>query len=250
MARARELETAFEAITDAILIYDREGRILRTNAAARALFALDAHPEYEMCSLAERAAIVQTWDEQGSPIPLEESAVARLLRGEVVTGSNALDVRLRSVGGRDLQVNSSGAPLRDETGAIVGAIAVSRDVTERRRLERRTHEALDALLAMARELVSTDAHTGASELAARLAALARQVLGCEIVSLVGVDLETRSFVPLATVGRPSENEATWYATIGGLRSETYYLPEQLNRLRAGEAIIIDMAAARDRGLPK
>ncbi|HEX8034523.1 MAG TPA: ATP-binding protein, partial [Ktedonobacterales bacterium] len=143
MARARELETAFEAITDAVGIYDHEGYILRTNAAARAFFA-DTYPEYEKGSPAERAAIAQIRDEQGRPIPPDESGVGRLLRGEALTGSNALDVRMRSVDGRDLQVNISGAPLRDETGAIVGAIAVSRDVTERRLLERRTQEALDA----------------------------------------------------------------------------------------------------------
>jgi PAS domain S-box-containing protein len=40
------------------------------------------------------------------------------------------------VDGREIEVNITGAPLRDEAGAIVGAVAISRDVTERRRLER------------------------------------------------------------------------------------------------------------------
>ncbi|HEX8036517.1 MAG TPA: PAS domain-containing sensor histidine kinase, partial [Ktedonobacterales bacterium] len=151
--------------------------------------------------------------------------------------------------GRDLQVNISGAPLRDETGAIVGAIAVSRDVTERRLLERRTQEALDALLAMARELVATDARKGTRELAARLAALARQVLGCEIVSLAGIDPKTGCFVPLATVGRTSKEEAAWYATLSAFRPEDYFFAEQLKRLHAGEPFILDVAAAIQRGLP-
>ena len=41
----------------------------------------------------------------------------------------------------------------DATGAVAGGVIVTRDVTEHRRLERRTRESLDALLAMARAAV-------------------------------------------------------------------------------------------------
>ena len=47
-----------------------------------------------------------------------------------------MDVRLRLADGRTLDVNITGAPLRSPTGEITGAVAISRDVTERRRLER------------------------------------------------------------------------------------------------------------------
>jgi PAS domain S-box-containing protein len=145
LMRAQELETTFEAITDAVFVYDGDGRITRTNAAARCLFGLDAHSDYETRSPHERAEMVHTRDEHVRTISVEESGLSRLLRGEVLTGANALDVRLGLADGRELQLSISGAPLRDATGAVVGAVAVSRDVTERRALERRTRESEERL---------------------------------------------------------------------------------------------------------
>jgi signal transduction histidine kinase len=50
-------------------------------------------------------------------------------------------------------LNVTGAPVYNYEGNQIGAICVYRDVTERRRLERRTQDALNALLAMAEALV-------------------------------------------------------------------------------------------------
>jgi signal transduction histidine kinase len=136
LQRASQLETIIESVTDAVFIYDRDGRVMRMNSAARTLFGLDERLDYGKLSPQERTALISACDEQGQPIPAEQSGLYQLLRGESLTGPNAPDVRLRLAGGRELVVNITGAPLRDEAGAIVGAVAVSRDVTERRRLER------------------------------------------------------------------------------------------------------------------
>ena len=135
-ARARELESAFDAITDAAFVYDRDGRIVRMNGAAQTLFGLDDPAGYAAFSPEQRAQVVSPRDENGQPIPVEHSGLHRLLSGESLTGANAVDVRLRLADGRTLDVNISGAPLRSPTGEIVGAVAISRDVTERRALER------------------------------------------------------------------------------------------------------------------
>ena len=140
VARAQELEGAFEAIVDAAFIYDRDGQIIRVNSAARTLFGLDDLPGYAESSPEQRAQLISARDEHGRPIPMAESGLNRLLRGESLTGANALDVRLHLADGRAIDVNITGAPLVDSNGAITGAIAISRDVTARRRLERQVRE--------------------------------------------------------------------------------------------------------------
>src|SRR5260221_13067102 len=62
---------------------------------------------------------------------------------------------MRTPDGRKVLLSITGAPLRNRQGQITGAVWLARDVTERRRLEQYTQEALDALLAMAEALVQT-----------------------------------------------------------------------------------------------
>jgi PAS domain S-box-containing protein len=78
----------------------------------------------------------------------------RFLRGEVLTGGKSTDVIMHTFDGDEIWLNMSGTPLRGEQGEIIGAIALARDVTERRRREQRAHESLDALLAIAEMIVT------------------------------------------------------------------------------------------------
>src|SRR5258706_7636428 len=84
----------------------------------------------------ERARLLHLRDATtGRPLPFAATPAGRALRGEVVTGSSA-EIRARAFDGRELEVNSSAAPLRDGDGHVTGAVLVLRDVTWRRRLER------------------------------------------------------------------------------------------------------------------
>ena len=64
-----------------------------------------------------------------------------------------MDIIVHTLDGRELQLNVTGAPTHDQNGDIQGGVLIFRDVTERRRLERRTQDSLDALLIMAEALV-------------------------------------------------------------------------------------------------
>ena len=153
--RASELEATFEAMTDGVIVYDDTGLILRTNAAARRLFALDTKPKakFSLRLRREQKPALVILDEQGQILPEEQSPLSRILNGEVLTSSNAMDVILRMQSGDEVQLNVTGAPVYSFGGYPIGAICVFRDVTERRQLERRTHDALNALVEMAKALV-------------------------------------------------------------------------------------------------
>jgi PAS domain-containing protein len=89
--RARELEVIFEALADGVLVYDAEGRILRCNTAARQLLGFETHPEFGALPWHERASRYAPRDRQSRPIPTGDLALARLLRGKVLTGPHTAE---------------------------------------------------------------------------------------------------------------------------------------------------------------
>lgn len=134
--QAQLLETTFEAMVDAVVIYDRDGRLLRTNRKARELFALDLRPGHEIMPLVERVAPFYARDVEGETIPQEMWPQRRVLNGEVLTGNRNNDLMLRMLDGREVLTSVSGGPLRDAHGQIAGAVLIVRDVTQRREVER------------------------------------------------------------------------------------------------------------------
>src|SRR5205085_5315019 len=133
----------------------------------------------------------------------------------------ALDMRVRTGTGREVELSVSGAPLLDHDGLIIGAVCICRDVTERRILERRTNDALKALLTMAEALVlvpdpatSTTGElslTGSSRVAQRLVELTRSVLGFKRVAITSLEPETNELPAIAAVGLSPEQEHEWRA---------------------------------------
>jgi PAS domain S-box-containing protein len=249
--RAAELEVIFETIVDGVYVYDREGRIMRTNSAGRRLFSLDDHPE--LCSVPwfERIPQYHVCYAHDPHLPQERWPLVRMLRGEVLSDPDAVDVSYRMLNGREVEGSITGAPLRDAEGHVIGAVMVLRDLTERQRLERRTHEALQALLAMAEALVQAPdecASPGRGDglavnlVAHRLATLASNLLGCSNVSISSLDLEQGICQPLAVLGLSPEEEQRWWA---GERRSARWMdgshPEVLARLQAGETLALDMA---------
>lgn len=256
-SRAQQLEAIFEAITDGIFVYNKDGHILRMNKAARDQLGLDDLNGYTALSLEERGTLITQRYVQGQSLPLAHWATTRVLSGEVLTDTTAVEFTARNLRGRELRINLSGAPIRDQEGNIVGAINICRDVTDRWKLEQRTQDALHALLTMAETLVQPpqgsgeiDAQAGAREALApaathlvgqRLAELTRNVLGCRRVSLTALEQETNNLLPLAIVGLSPEEERQWWSEIGQFRLDDYVSLASLARLQAGEAVVIDLS---------
>jgi PAS domain S-box-containing protein len=160
-ARARELEAIFDALTDGLLVYDADGRILRSNRAASQFLGFEAHPEFAALPWQERAIRYAPRDAESQPVAPEDLAVSRLLRGEVLTGVHTAEDCLQTPDGREVFFRMTGRPLRSAEGAIVGAVGIARDETERRRLERQVAEhaaQLEAIFeSIADGLIVTDA---------------------------------------------------------------------------------------------
>jgi PAS domain S-box-containing protein len=254
--RARsELAAIFDALVDAVAIYDAEGRMVHANAAARRLFGIrdDRHLDrYRTLPLAERVRQQHMRNEHGQPLKTEDWPLWRMLRGDVLTGSKAVDLQLRGPGGRAMLVNVSGAPMRDAEKRIIGAVCICRDVTERRRLEQRTHATLDALLALAEILVSepSTAPADTAATAERMLELTRSVVGCRRVSITSIDPDTELLNPVAVAGLTPELERIWRDRQSyGTPLHQSLSPELRQALRAGEVLVLDLREPQYRDLP-
>ncbi len=140
-AWAHQARAIFEAMSDAVLLYDRRGTLLQVNTAARKLLGLNTVPDYASRPLEERLALYVTRDLQGQVLPREQWPVSHVLRGEVLADEQAMEVLLRTVDGRQIQASFTGGPVREQHGSVIGGILTMRDLSGRYRLERELQEA-------------------------------------------------------------------------------------------------------------
>jgi PAS domain S-box-containing protein len=142
-AQEEQLDRVFEAMGEAVLVYNDAGNVVRTNEAARRLLRLDTAPtDFYQLSAVDRLALYAPRDEQrGELLTPEDWLVTRALRGDVLAGKEARDIRMRALDGRELEVGASVAPMHDPEGKIVGAVLILSDRTERNRLAREREEA-------------------------------------------------------------------------------------------------------------
>lgn len=265
LERAEHLNATIEAIADGVVVFNHEGRLAQMNATAQRLLGYTAQPDY---ALMPDRTVRPVRDEHGRDVPPNALPVNRVLRGEVITGAHAVELVIQTAAGQDVRVSVSGAPIRQADGAVAGAVCVFRDVTEQRRLERRTHEALSTVLEMAGALVDLPAEGEANpapgetaatsagrpipwRIAHRLAELTRGVLDCRRVGIAAVDPEAGWQTPIAVVGLSPEQETRWWTEQFGhpTRYGEGVDPALLARFEAGEALVVDMTEPPYNTLP-
>src|SRR5262249_32871105 len=125
--RANELEAVIESITDGVFIYGPNGETRSINTAARTLMGFDTQPGSDLLAFQERVPLVTAYDEQGRLMPEEQFPAFRVLHGETLDSSKSVDMRLRTMAGREVQLNCTGAPIRAADAQQIGAVLVARE---------------------------------------------------------------------------------------------------------------------------
>src|SRR5262249_50049291 len=85
---------------------------------------------------------------RGAVLSEEEWPQSRLLRGETLSGAAAAETMTYTSNGEAVHWSVTGAPLRAADGHIIGAVAIHRDITEQKRLEREVRQSRDAAQAL------------------------------------------------------------------------------------------------------
>jgi PAS domain S-box-containing protein len=129
-AELRRMAAIIAGSEDCICSLDAEGRIASSNFAARRIHGERAHPGCDESLLAPESERAR-----------ESSALRRVLAGQRV---EQYESRRIAIDGREFEVSVSIAAIRDESGAIVGASKIVRDISERR--EKQELAALNSLL--------------------------------------------------------------------------------------------------------
>ncbi len=124
--RERLLATVLDQLPVGVLITDAEGTIVRSNPVADEIW--NGHRTHAV--LVARKVYRGWWAETGRPLAPEEWASSRALtKGEVVLNEA---IEIESFDGSRKTILNSAVPLRDEQGAIRGALILNQDITEQR----------------------------------------------------------------------------------------------------------------------
>jgi two-component system CheB/CheR fusion protein len=125
-----------EGMAEEVWACDAQGRMSLMNLPAVTTMGLQ---EFQDRSVEQVVEDLEILDPDGRPRPPERAPLLRSLRtGEVVRGEEIVRDRKS---GKIRYRQFSCAPTRDGAGAITGAVAISRDVTESKRAEQALREA-------------------------------------------------------------------------------------------------------------
>ena len=148
--QAAQLDAVIGSIADGVIVYDAQGRILRSNAVMDDL--LQYSDELRQSPLADRTGCLGPRDAARQLIPLSDLPAARALQGETVTG-----FLMTFYSGTDHEITSlcSAAPLHGPEGKVAGAVLTITDVTAMRRMQEEAEQLAAEAQRRATELDAT-----------------------------------------------------------------------------------------------
>ncbi|MBS0375084.1 MAG: response regulator [Proteobacteria bacterium] len=132
LAGRATLEAALNAMSDAVYICDRDGRVVEFNDAFVRFHRFASRAECA-AQLGNYPQLFEIARVDGAPAGPDDWAVPRALRGESAT--NEIFRIRRKDSGASWVGSGTFAPIRDADGRVSGAVVSARDVTEQRRAE-------------------------------------------------------------------------------------------------------------------
>ncbi|MGZ3666680.1 MAG: ATP-binding protein, partial [Ktedonobacterales bacterium] len=237
----------FEAMGDAVVVYDTASSVHFLNAAARTL--LDVAPSDAPALAAARFTIR---DANGQFFGAHRSPVERILCGAALATADAEQVTAVLPNGRNVRVSLTGTLLRDTAGMPAGAAIILREIRDESHDTGGAHDALGALLALAEAVIfvsdeATDSQPARTVVEVphatgkRLAALACDVTGCTHAGILTVTTVNETVHPIAVVGTDKAAERVWWQELGRApRLDAVFEPTVIERLRADQVVPIDL----------
>ncbi len=139
--RAEELDAVFNAMEDAVIVFDAQGVLRTVNPAALASYGFDpTNMHYQ-----ELVKDIELCYLDGRPVPLEKLPAIRALHGEAVPGARYV---LNTSKGEERIIIDSASPLYSLDGKLFGAVVVWTDITQREKLIIEIERERDKLLTL------------------------------------------------------------------------------------------------------
>ena len=240
---SNKAECIFESLPDSVIICDREGKILRANAAALKLFEV---PSEDLCRGKDYQQFLHRYimgDEPQQAISLEPWLMSLIVDGEAVS-------MLQLPSGRKVYVTRCSFPLLDACNQSVGAVFVFHEITQRYQNAlhlQRVHQAVSTLreaIAHLPEHPDVASPEGIFLLsppvlfvAQQLVDVIRQVLDCQHVSLAALGPAGCLYYAVGS-GLTSEQEQ-YHRKVRGCFLPSDFVDEPvLVRLFAGQEVVL------------
>jgi PAS domain S-box-containing protein len=147
--RREILQVTLRSIGDAVITTDNDGRVTYLNAVAESLTGW-----MQQDALGQRLDSVFRIVNEQTRRPVESPATKALREGVVVGLAN--HTVLIQKNGRELAIDDSAAPIRDEFGEVSGCVLIFRDVSAQRRQEQDKASQLQAARFLASIVESSD----------------------------------------------------------------------------------------------
>ncbi|MCC7367479.1 MAG: PAS domain S-box protein [Chloroflexi bacterium] len=148
-AESAERAAILEQMADAVVVADARGVVVLANHAAHDMFDIDGASWPLPTEPMSRTTL---FDPEGQPVLDADRPFRRSLTGETVRG----EFRIVTRKDRERWVDIASGPLRDDQGAVTGAVWIGRDITDERR--RRAREAQGDKLRALGQMASGVAH--------------------------------------------------------------------------------------------
>jgi diguanylate cyclase (GGDEF)-like protein/PAS domain S-box-containing protein len=145
------LEAVLASMTDSVVMSDLQGRFIHVNDAFATIHRFKSKSECAT-NFADYSDTLELLDANGQPLPIATWGTPRALCGE--TATNVEYTVRRKDTGESWNTSYSFGPIRDENGAIAGAVVAGRDVT----VLKQAVEALRASEEQFRSLANTIPH--------------------------------------------------------------------------------------------
>ncbi len=133
--KEKELSSLIENIVEEVWFCDVKGNIILANAAARR-FEKEREQE-NLKSLDKIINRVEVFNADGSARSKEDSPLIRALNDEIL---DVEDIVVFPSTGKKIYRQVTSAPIKDNKNKITGAVAVVRDITERKKIEESLRE--------------------------------------------------------------------------------------------------------------
>lgn len=128
----RRLRTVLDLLPVGVWVADQAGRLIASNPAARTIWGGDAPASEHTGRYHED---YPAWWPDGRPVGRSEWGLARAIERGQTSGPD--EVRIQPRNGEPRWILNYGMPIRDGRGQVAGGVALSVDITERKRLEER-----------------------------------------------------------------------------------------------------------------
>ena len=131
------LQAILDQLPEAILIFDAQNAsVSYANAASERIIGVSTIQQmsFPVAKISEQYHITEL---NGQPISPEHYPISLALRGEIITTRELL---MNRPDGRKIAIMTSAAPIRTESGKIIGAITAFQDISERKAVEQHKNE--------------------------------------------------------------------------------------------------------------